>query len=132
MVEASTKSTILIVEDEPSLRLALSSKFAGEGFAVSEAPDGAVGLTRAIEEKPSIILLDILMPIMDGLTMLKKLRVDSTYGKDVPVIVLTNVNDDTDIINTAVTETSPTFFLVKTNWTIQDVVEKVTEIVTPQ
>ena len=106
---------------------ALSNKFSNEGFSVSEAANGAIGLTRALEERPDIILLDILMPTMDGLTMLKQLRSKNEYGKDVPVIILTNLNSDKEGVNVTITETNPAFYLVKTSWSIQDVVEKVRE-----
>ena len=65
---------ILIVEDELSLREALAKKLVSENFEVLEAENGQIGLEVATREKPDLILLDIIMPVMDGMTMLKKLK----------------------------------------------------------
>lgn len=62
---------ILIVEDEPDIREAISEAITESGFRVSIAENGSVGLRVAIKEKPDLILLDIIMPIMDGHEMLK-------------------------------------------------------------
>jgi len=81
--------TVLIVEDEETLRSLLVEKFSENGFTVLEAGTGSDGLAHAIEGKPDIILLDLLMPEMDGYEMLKKLRKDP-LGISIPVIVITN------------------------------------------
>ena len=115
---------ILIVEDEPSLRKALMIKLVEEGFAVLEAVNGADGLAVALREHPDMILLDIVMPVMDGMTMLAKLRGDP-WGKDAKVIVLTNLSD-TEKVSAAMTK--GTFdYLVKADWKLEDVVRKVRE-----
>ncbi len=118
---------ILIVEDEMSQRKALVDKFTREGFQVLEARDGEEGLRIALKEQPNIILLDIVMPKMDGMTMLKKLRQENDWGKSVPVILLTNLSSDDDKINKGITEDEPAYYLVKSNWPINEVVEKVKE-----
>jgi DNA-binding response OmpR family regulator len=82
---------ILVVDDEPVLSDLLSSKLKEIGFAAIAAHDGDEGLKKALSERPDLILLDIIMPKMDGITMLKKLRQDA-WGKTVPVIVLSNLN----------------------------------------
>jgi len=81
--------TILIVEDEAPLRQALADKLGREGFTVLEAVNGENGLERALKGHPDLILLDIAMPVMDGIAMLKELRKDK-WGKGVLVIILTN------------------------------------------
>lgn len=83
-------NTVLIIEDEMDIRRLLKNKFVNGGINVLEAENGKVGLETALSHHPDVILLDILMPIMDGLVMLKELR-SSEYGKDVPVIILTNL-----------------------------------------
>lgn len=116
--------TILIVEDETPLRSALQEKFTREGFSVLEARDGEEGLNAALEKHPDIILLDIIMPKMDGLTVLKKLQEDSS-GKDIPVILLTNLSDDQKVaeaIKEGVYE-----YLVKSDWKLADLVKEVKE-----
>ena len=117
---------ILIVEDEASQRKALADKFAREGFRVVEAKDGKEGLYAALKELPDVILLDIIMPKMDGMTMLKKLREENAWGKKVPVILLTNQNAD-DRVNNEILENEPSYYLVKANWTLNDVVGKAKE-----
>ena len=124
-MEELSKKKILIVEDEMSQRKALVDKFTREGFEVVSARDGEEGLSVALTEKPDIILLDIVMPKMDGMTMLKKLRHENEWGKSVPVILLTNLSADDDKIMKGVTEDLPAYYLVKSNWAINDVVEKV-------
>lgn len=115
---------ILIVEDEAQLRNALRDKLAKEGFNVFEAVNGEEGLAGALLEKPDVILLDIVMPIMDGMTMLKKLRAD-VWGKNAKVIMLTNLSTY-DKIGEAVEQGSYDY-LVKADWKIDDVVAKVNE-----
>ncbi|MEJ0021656.1 MAG: response regulator [Candidatus Doudnabacteria bacterium] len=124
MTDTSNKK-ILIVEDEMSQRKALVDKFTREGFQVVSARDGEEGLSTALKEKPDLILLDIVMPKMDGMTMLKKLRQENEWSKTVPVIMLTNLSADDDKIMKGVTEDLPSYYLVKSNWAINDVVEKV-------
>ncbi len=85
------KYTILIVEDERPLRTALKEELEDSGFAVLEAGDGEEGLTVANAEHPQLILLDIILPIKDGISMLRDLR-KSEWGKKVHVILLTNVS----------------------------------------
>src|SRR6185295_10847997 len=97
------KKKILIVEDELPMLNALSDTFKDEGFIVIQAHDGEEGLESAKETLPDIILVDILMPKMDGMTMLKKLREDEN-GKNIPVIVLTNVAPDSNSTLNAVSE----------------------------
>jgi len=113
------KKKILIVEDETSLRNALRDKFTWEGFAVIEAKNGEEGLEIALREHPDLILFDIVMPVMDGMTMISKIRIDA-WGKDAKVIVLTNLSD------VAIAHGSYDY-LVKSDWKIEDVVARVRE-----
>ncbi len=83
---------ILIVEDERSLRKAATMALEEAGYKVIEAGDGGEGLKVAEEKKPDLILLDHLMPVMDGLTMLESLRA-TEWGKNLPVILMTNMQD---------------------------------------
>src|SRR5258707_14385833 len=83
---------ILIVEDETLLANALELKFKHENFLVFKAGNGQIGLEMAQANNPDIILLDLMMPIMDGKTMLHNLRQIPQF-KSVPVVVLTNEGD---------------------------------------
>lgn len=81
-----------MVEDEPAVAKLYARKLTQEGFEVVTAVNGWDGLQRALAELPDIILLDLLMPVMDGTTMLQRLRAHP-WGKTVPVVVLTNLQD---------------------------------------
>jgi DNA-binding response OmpR family regulator len=114
---------LLIVEDERTILNALSLKFEKENFKVSTARNGEEGLKMALKTKPDLILLDIVMPVMDGMTMLKHLRKDK-WGKTAQVIVLTNLSDST--VAEAL-ENNVYDYLLKADWNISDVVRKVRE-----
>ena len=114
---------ILIVEDEAPLRNAVTDILTFEGFEVFQAKNGQEGLDVALKEHPDLILLDLMMPIMDGLTMLEKLRQDAEFGKTAAVILLTNINDPEKVA--LATEAGSYDFLVKSDWNIEDVVKKI-------
>ena len=120
------QTKILIVEDESALLMVLSDKFRREGFAVFEAKDGGEGLKSAQKNKPHIIVLDIIMPSMDGLSMLKKLREDK-WGNSTPVLILSNLSDHEQI--SEATSRGIVEYLVKSNWGLEDVVNKVKETI---
>lgn len=113
---------ILIVEDEESMLEILADHFTREGFDVLKAKNGEEGLKAAFKDHPDLILLDIIMPKMDGLTMLKKLRKDDR-GKDIPVIMLSNLSGAGEVAN-AIQE-GAFGYLIKTAWKIDDVVKRV-------
>lgn len=122
MNPASSKK-ILIVEDESPLRNAVSDILSFEGFQVFQAKNGQEGLEVALREKPDLILLDLMMPVMDGLSMLEKLREDKPYGAQASVILLTNINDPDKVAQA--TSAGSYDFLVKSDWNIEDVVRKI-------
>lgn len=115
---------ILIIEDERDLIKVLTERFEGEGFTVFNATNGKEGLEVAEQNQPDIILLDIIMPRMDGMTMLKQLR-EKPWGKDIPVVILTNLGDSEKVAEAA--ERGVYDFLVKTNWSLDEIVAKVKE-----
>lgn len=118
---------ILIVEDDSSLLNVLHDKFILEGFDVLLAENGEIGLASALSLHPDLILLDIVMPKMDGMTMMKKLRETDEWGKNVPVILLTNLSADDEKINQAIAINEPAYYLVKSDYTISYLVEKIKE-----
>jgi len=79
-------SRILIIEDEAPMRTALADLLTAEGYRVLSAADGEIGLQRALDEKPDLILLDIMMPKLDGFALCAELRRLSNAG---PVLMLT-------------------------------------------
>lgn len=118
------KQTILIVEDEPSLLNALREKCTREGFHVVTAQDGEVGLQTALRVHPDLILLDIVMPKMDGISMAKKLRADS-WGANAKIIMLTNLGTHEKLDE--VLQQKVFDYLVKTDWTLEDLIAKIRE-----
>jgi len=114
---------ILIVEDEDAMRHALAEKFRHSGFNVITAPDGEAGLEVANKEKPDLIMLDILMPKMDGISLTKNIREGSSWGNQVPIIMLTNLTDPDSVSEVAAFGVFD--FLVKTDWKLSDVVDLV-------
>jgi DNA-binding response OmpR family regulator len=119
-----TKKTILIVEDEAPLRNALCDKLTSEGFHVLPAKNGVEGLHVALQEHPDLILLDIVMPLMDGVMMLHKLRAD-TWGSGVHVIILTNLSDNDSVAKAM--EQDVFEYIVKSNIKIEELVKRVKE-----
>lgn len=119
---SEAKKKILIVEDDLMLLNVLAEKLVKDGFEVFKAKDGEEGLTECFSKQPDLILLDVIMPKMDGVTMLKKLREEEKFVAT-PVILLTNVGYGPQIdeaIKHGVQD-----FLVKANWRLEDVVAKV-------
>ena len=121
MEENQTHNTLL-VEHDTELREALTTALPYEKFSVLSADNGATGLGMALEKHPDIILLDVIMPHMDGLTVLQKLREDS-WGKEVPVIVMT-VLDDLEKIAAVVTAGGDEY-VIKSEITLGSLVAKV-------
>lgn len=116
--------TVLIVEDEADLREAVTTALTYEGFTVLSAPDGEAGLAVALKEKPNLILLDITMPKMDGLEVLRALRADE-WGKDVQVVVMTASDDLGKVAE--VVEAGGNEYIVKTDISLAGIVLKVKE-----
>ena len=116
---------ILVIEDERMVRDALVRKLQVSGFEVIEAGDGQDGLDKAHSEKPDVVLLDLILPLVDGLTVLDKIR-NEDWGKDMPVIILSNLSD----VNTVEESRKKKVFdyLVKTDWTLDDVISKIREV----
>jgi two-component system alkaline phosphatase synthesis response regulator PhoP len=93
----NTKKKILIIDDEPDILEFLSYNFKKNDFEVLTASDGLTGLQKMREEKPDIILSDILMPEMDGIEMCREIKTDPQLSQ-IPIIFLTAVNDDYKVL----------------------------------
>lgn len=114
--------SILIVEDEKAIARALEQKFLEHGYHVCVAANGQEGLVCAQRENPDLILVDMMMPVMDGPTMLERLRAQE-WGKEIPVIALSNINEPEKV--TRCMECGVYDYLVKTDWRLEDIVAKV-------
>lgn len=121
------KKKILIIEDEAPVLKALDNTLTDAGFITMRATGGGEGLNAAFENHPDIILLDILLPKVNGMEVLQKLR-DDAWGKNVPVIILTNVSPDSDAALNSVIENQPAYYLIKSDIKLDLVVEKVKDV----
>lgn len=83
---------IAIIEDDLAISQMYRIKFEGEGYSVDTAENGKLGLALIEEMKPDIVLLDLMMPVMNGSEMLAKLRT-TAWGRDIKIIVLTNMGE---------------------------------------
>ncbi len=116
---------ILFVEDESVLQKTFEETLKGEGYEVISALDGEVGFNLAKKEKPDLILLDLVLPKVNGFEVLKKLKEDPETKK-IPVIILTNLEKMSDIDK--VLELGAAAYLVKVDYSLEEVVEKIKKI----
>jgi DNA-binding response OmpR family regulator len=113
---------ILFVEDEEALQKTLGEILKQEGYEVIPALDGEAGFNLVKPEKPDLILLDLILPKMDGFEVLKRLKADGET-KDIPVIVLTNLEGIGDVGKAI--ELGATTYLVKAQYSLDEVLEKI-------
>jgi two-component system alkaline phosphatase synthesis response regulator PhoP len=115
---------VLLVEDDTFLREICSKKLTKEGFTVYEAVDGQQALDGAIELKPDIILLDIILPAIDGFQILSQIRAnkDEAVSK-IPIIMLSNLGQEDDISKAM--ENGANDYLVKAHFTTEEIVGKI-------
>lgn len=116
------KIKVLIVEDEKMLSEMYTTKFRMEEYEVVQAFDGREGLDKAKTEKPDIILLDIILPKLDGFLVLKEIK-QTPELKKIPVLLLTNLGQDDDIKKGK--KLGADGYFVKANHSPADIVEQV-------
>jgi len=122
---SQTNNHVLLVEDDVFLASIYKTKFEMEGYKVSVADNGEVGLADAKKKKPDIILLDILLPKMDGFTVLEKLKADESTKK-IPVILLTNLGQKDDVEKGL--KLGAVDYLIKAHFKPSETVEKVRKV----
>ena len=121
-----TKNTVvLLVEDDAFLGGIYQKKFEMEGYKVIVADNGEKGLTEAKKKKPNIILLDILLPKLDGFAVLEKLKADPET-KNIPVILLTNLGQKDDVDKGL--KSGAVDYLIKAHMKPSEVVAKVKNV----
>ncbi len=118
------ENKILLVDDDKLLIKTWGDKFRNSGFEVLTANDGEKGLEVALKEHPNLILLDILMPKMDGMEVLEKIRKDK-WGKKAGIMLLTNLFDVEKI--SAALDMGVYEYMIKSDWRPEDVVARVKE-----
>ena len=121
------KTVILVVEDDQFLRDLIVRKLSSEGFAVIEAVDGEEGIRRIQEEKPKLILLDIILPGIDGFEVLKRIKMGADELSKIPVIILSNLGQKDDIDRGL--QMGAQDYLIKAHFTPTEIVEKVKAVI---
>lgn len=121
---ANGKKRILAVEDDSMLSIMYKTKLEADGFEVVVAADGVAGLKLAKENKIDLILLDIILPQLDGFSVLKELKSDAKTKK-IPVIMLTNLGTDEDKAKGS--KLGAVDYLVKASLTPEQVSAKIKE-----
>lgn len=117
---------ILIIEDNDTYSSILTKKFETEEFEVISAKDGLTGVSMALDNKPDIILIDLLLPKMNGIQLMEELR-KQEWGRGVPLLILTNINPDPQILE-SINKNKPAYYLLKPEVTLDEVVEKINSL----
>ncbi len=121
-----TKPKILIVDDEEILRRIYSDRLTFEGFEVDSASDGEEALNKIKASVPNLVLLDILMPKLNGLQVLEQLNANPELKK-IPVIVLSNVANDENIKKAL--SLGAKDYLLKTNFSPNEIISKIKTLI---
>lgn len=116
---------VLLVEDDVFLANIYKTKFEMEKFKITMVDNGEAGLEEAKKKKPDIILLDILLPKLDGFAVLEKLKADNELKK-IPIILLTNLGQKDDVEKGL--ELGAADYLIKAHFKPSEVVEKVKKV----
>jgi len=116
---------VMLVEDDTFLANIYKTKFEMEGFKINVAENGEKGLEEIKKRKPNIVLLDILLPKMDGFAVLEAIKTDNTT-KDIPVILLTNLGQKDDVEKGL--DMGAVDYLIKAHFKPSEVVGKVKEV----
>ncbi len=119
------KTKILIVEDDKFLRDLIVQKLKREGFLTEEAVDGEEGLRLTMEKHPDLVLLDLILPGLDGFEILRRLKADNTTSQ-IPVIVLSNLGQKEDMDRAIATGAEE--FMVKAHFTPGEIIAKIKTI----
>ncbi len=119
------KINVVVVEDDVFLANIYQKKFEMEGFKVIPADNGEKGLQEVQKKHPDIVLLDLLLPKMDGFTVLKNIKEDPST-KDIPVILLTNLGQKEDVDKGQLLGAAG--YLIKAHFKPSEVVAKIREV----
>jgi len=124
-IQGSSHGHILLIEDDPFLWSLIRTKLMREGFKVSIAEDGAKGLAKAKEMKPDLILLDLVLPDVEGFSILEQLKTDEATSS-VPVVILSNLGQEQDVSKGIALGAKD--YLIKAHHAPQEIVDKVKQV----
>ena len=116
---------IVIIEDDKFLRELISKKLSDAGYEVLEAIDGEEGIKRVKESKPDLVLLDLILPGIDGFEVLGQIKQDPSFS-NLPVIILSNLGQKEDVEKGL--KLGAVDFLVKAHFTPGEIIEKIKKI----
>ena len=116
---------ILIIEDDKFLRELISQKLLKEDFDIAEAIDGEEGVKKIKEEKPDLVLLDLILPGIDGFEVLTRMKKDETVG-EIPVIILSNLGQKEDVERGL--KLGAIDYLIKAHFTPGEIITKIKAI----
>lgn len=114
--------TILIIEDDKFLRELIAQKLIKEGYEVSEAVDGEEGIKKVKDEKPTLVLLDLILPGIDGFEVLNRMKEDPALSP-IPVIILSNLGQKEDVEKGL--KLGAVDYLIKAHFTPGEIIEKI-------
>ncbi len=120
------KKIILIIEDEELMVRMYTKLFSFEGYTVASSTDGEHGLKKAKDEKPDLIVLDIMMPKMNGLEVLEALK-SNPETSDIPVVILTNLGNDETLKESL--QLGAAGYLVKSQVTNETLIEEIKQYI---
>ena len=125
--ETNANKTIVIVEDDVAMREIVTHKLSSSGFTVKEAEDGRLGLDLITQTKPDLVLLDLMLPEVDGFEVLETVRksTDPKLAKT-PIIILSKLWSNKDILKTKALHVQA--YLVKAYFTTEEILKKVEEV----
>lgn len=114
--------TVLVIEDDKFLRELIAQKLLKEGYNISEAIDGEEGIKKVKEEKPDLVLLDLILPGIDGFEVLSQMRADSSLTS-IPVIILSNLGQKEDVEKGL--KLGAADYLIKAHFTPGEIIDKI-------
>lgn len=127
MPETGKPKKILMVEDDVAMREIVIHKLSTHGFEVKEAEDGKQGIDLAVTEKPDLILLDLMLPEVDGFQVLEAVRSNPDPKiAETPIIILSNLWSNKDILRTKALKVQA--YMVKAYFTTEEILTKINEI----
>lgn len=116
---------ILVIEDDKFLRELIIQKLIREGYETSEAVDGEEGIKKIKQEKPDLILLDLILPGIDGFEVLSRAKEDSSLAQ-IPIIILSNLGQKSEVERGL--KLGANAYLIKAHFTPGEIIEKIKDI----
>ena len=116
---------ILVIEDDKFLRELITRKLSDDGFVTVEAMDGEEGIKKVKEEKPDLVLLDLILPSIDGFEVLSQIKKDENL-KSIPIIILSNLGQKEEVEKGL--KMGAVDYLIKAHFTPGEIIEKIKNI----